>query len=84
MPNSKPHVHPTSESGNAAKLLVMRRSEKFRVRCSACGKVTAARLPRHGKHKGDGTFWFPRRHKISGVDCRGNIEEAEMIECYGA
>jgi hypothetical protein len=39
-------------------------------------------LPRSGRHKGDGTYWFPRRHKINGVDCRGNIEEAEMIECY--
>lgn len=57
------------------------RNEKFRVRCAACGMVKTARLPRSGRYKSDGTFWFPRRHKVDGKPCPGNIEEAEVIEC---
>ncbi len=41
-----------------------------------CGKVTVARLPRSGRQTGDGTFWFPRRHKFNGKPCEGNILEA--------
>jgi len=54
---------------------------RYSWRCKVCGKVTAGRLPRAGRHVGDGTFMFPRRHKGSdGQPCRGNIQEAEMVE----
>lgn len=51
-----------------------------KVQCAVCGKVTAGRLPRIGKHKGDGTFFYPRRHKVNGKDCPGNIQEGIMID----
>lgn len=50
-----------------------------RVKCSECGKVTAARLPRDGRLKGDGSAWFPRRHNVNGEPCPGNFEFAEII-----
>lgn len=49
------------------------------VICNVCGKETSGRLPRSGNHKGTGDFWFPRRHKVNGKDCPGNIEEGEII-----
>lgn len=53
----------------------------FKVKCAECGKLTAGRLPRAGRHEGDGTFWFPRRHKgPDGQPCPGNVEEGEVIE----
>lgn len=52
----------------------------FKVKCSVCGKITAGRLPREGHYTGDTTFWYPRRHKVDGVDCEGNIEEGEVID----
>lgn len=50
------------------------------IQCAVCGKMTQGRLPREGGHKGDGTFWFPRRHKIGGLDCAGNVQEGIIIE----
>lgn len=50
------------------------------VKCCECGKRTAPRLPRSGRHKGDGTCWLPRRHRINGVLCPGSLEEGELIE----
>lgn len=53
----------------------------LKVKCVVCGKITAGRLPRASRHDvGDGTFLFPRRHKVSGVDCPDNIEEGEVVE----
>lgn len=49
------------------------------VKCVMCGKLTAGRLPRSGSHKGDGTFWYPRRHNVNGKPCPGNIEEGIII-----
>jgi hypothetical protein len=47
-----------------------------KFKCSVCGKLTAGRLPSGG----DGSFYFPRRHKGSdGRPCPGNIEEAEWV-----
>ena len=52
-----------------------------RFRCAVCGKLTAGRLPRDGRHTGDGTFWFPRRHDgADGRPCPGNIKEAELVD----
>jgi hypothetical protein len=48
---------------------------KRRIKCSVCGKITAGRLPREGNYKGDGTFWYPRRHNVDGDFCPGNFEE---------
>ncbi len=50
-----------------------------RVRCSVCGKITAARLTGTRNEKGDGSMWFPRRHEVNGAPCSGNIESAEII-----
>jgi len=47
--------------------------EKFE--CAVCGKITTGRLPRNG----DGTFWYPRRHNVSGIPCEGNIQEADPL-----
>lgn len=53
---------------------------KLQFRCVVCGKLTAGRLPRTGRHTGDGTYHYPRRHKgKDGKPCPGNIKEAEWI-----
>ena len=52
----------------------------MQIKCVVCGKITAGRLPRASRHDiGDGTFWFPRRHKVNGGDCPGNIVEGEDV-----
>jgi len=51
-------------------------TRKQRFRCVVCGKITAGRLPREG----DGTFYYPRRHKKDGFPCPGNVYEAEWIK----
>lgn len=39
-------------------------TEPFTITCTVCGKVTkGGRLPREGRHTGDGSERFPRRHK---------------------
>lgn len=49
---------------------------KFKVRCTVCGRLTAGRKPPGG----DGTFWFPRRHKNAvGGNCPGNILEGKIV-----
>lgn len=51
-----------------------------RFRCVVCGKLTAGRIPRAGRHAGDTTARFPRRHKgPDGKPCGGNILEAEWV-----
>lgn len=45
-------------------------------RCTACGKITAGRVPTGG----DGTFRYPRRHKgPDGATCPGCYTEAEWV-----
>ena len=51
-----------------------------KIKCVVCGKITSGRLPRKGRHEGDTTARFPRRHKYNGKACPGNIIEAEWIE----
>jgi len=51
-----------------------------RFKCAVCGKLTAGRVPRDGRHVGDGTFRFPRRHRVGGEACPGNIVEAEWVD----
>lgn len=56
---------------------------KTKFRCVICGKLTAGRLPVNSsnhRERGDGTFWFPRRHKKNGRPCGGNILEAEWVD----
>lgn len=54
---------------------------RTKFQCSVCGKITAGRLPSAGRgDEGDGSFYFPRRHKgLDGKPCAGNIEEAIWI-----
>lgn len=47
-----------------------------KFKCCVCGKVSSGRLPKDG----DTSFRYPRRHKINGVNCKGNILEAYWIE----
>lgn len=48
----------------------------MKVKCSVCGKITAGRLPRASRHDmGDGSYWFPRRHK-----CAGDVKEGLLID----
>ena len=65
------------------KPVVMRRTM---FKCVVCGKLTAGRISREGSLVGDMSHRFPRRHKVGGQDCPGNIEEAEWIDVprYGA
>jgi hypothetical protein len=52
-------------------------SQALIVRCAVCQKATAGgRLPRVGRHTGDGTFRYPRRHNgEDGKVCPGVFEE---------
>jgi hypothetical protein len=43
-------------------------------KCPVCGKLTAGRQP-----YGEGTIIYPRRHKLNGIPCDGNIRESIMI-----
>ncbi len=55
--------------------------KRTRFRCVICGKVTAGRLGRVGRHVGDGSARFPRRHKgADGQPCPGNVYDAEWID----
>lgn len=49
---------------------------KTLFKCVICGKFTSGRMPKDG----DTSFRYPRRHKINGVPCKGNIIEAEWID----
>jgi hypothetical protein len=53
-----------------------------RFRCVVCGKMTAGRLPRDGRHfPGDGSGRYPRRHKgVDGKPCKGNIELVDWVD----
>jgi hypothetical protein len=51
-----------------------------KFKCAVCGKITAGRLPIQNKHKGDGSFRFPRRHYVNGKLCDGVFEEAEWVD----
>lgn len=56
---------------------------KVRYKCSVCGKITRGRLPvsmTNHKERGDGTFYYPRKHWVSGIVCPGTYQEAEWIE----
>jgi hypothetical protein len=64
------------------KPVVMRRTY---FKCVVCGKLTAGRLSKEGSFVSDMSHRFPRRHKVNGIDCPGNIEEAEWVDVpYGA
>lgn len=53
-----------------------------RFRCVVCGKLTAGRLPRDGRHfPGDGSERWPRRHKgANGQLCDGVWQLAEWVD----
>jgi len=49
---------------------------RTRFRCQHCGKLSAGRVPRSGRHVGDGTLRYPRFHKVDGAPCPGLLYEA--------
>lgn len=49
-------------------------------KCAVCGKETAGRMPNDKGFQGDTSFRFPRRHKVNGKNCEGNIQEAIWID----
>jgi len=55
---------------------------KTKFKCAVCGKLTAGRIGGTGRggYRGDTSHRFPRRHKVNGKDCPGNIEEAEWVD----
>lgn len=53
-----------------------------RFKCVRCGKLTTGRIPvnpHNHREVGDGTFRYPRRHKLNGELCPGVYEEAEWV-----
>jgi hypothetical protein len=52
----------------------MRKTTLFQ--CPVCGKITSGRIPKHGDLSGR----FPRRHKVNGKPCPGNIEAAIWVD----
>lgn len=53
---------------------------KTMFKCAACGRITAGRISREGNHNGDTSHRFPRRHKVNGSPCGGNVIEAIWID----
>ena len=52
-----------------------------KYRCVYCGKLTSGRMPRlNGRHLGDTSERYPRRHDYEGKPCPGNIEHAEWVD----
>ncbi len=52
-----------------------------RFRCVACGKLTAGRISREGRDRGDKTARFPRHHASDqGDPCPGIYTEAEWVD----
>lgn len=52
-----------------------------RFKCVVCGRLTAGRLPRGGRHRpGDTSAYYPRRHKHHGKPCAGNILQARWVD----
>lgn len=49
---------------------------EMHFKCVICGKLTAGRLSKGG----DGTFYYPRKHKYDGKLCPGSFHEAEWIK----
>jgi hypothetical protein len=61
------------------------RSHATAFKCASCGLVTTGRLPRAHREPGNGTYYYPRRHKIAGLVCPGVYDEAEWVTVeYGA
>ena len=61
--------------------MTTRRPPGTYFRCVVCGKLTAGRLPREGRHHpGDGSVMFPRRHSTHGYPCPGNVRLATWVE----
>lgn len=56
------------------------KKKRTRFKCPVCGKLTSGRIGNNGKERGDGSHRFPRRHKVNGKDCPGNIEDALWVE----
>ncbi len=55
--------------------------KRTRFRCVICGKITAGRLGRAGRHTGDGSARFPRKHNgADGRPCPGNVFDADWID----
>ena len=61
-----------------------------RFKCVVCGLVTTGRLPRGPwGAEGDGTAVYPRRHRVNGKPCGGNILESIWVDwpqgkpCHG-
>ncbi|AFU88230.1 hypothetical protein CcrColossus_gp360 [Caulobacter phage CcrColossus] len=53
----------------------------LRFQCVRCGKLTGGRRPRDGIGPGDGSYYWPRRHKSDlGDPCPGIYDEAEWVE----
>lgn len=47
----------------------------MKIKCPICGKITGGRKPRGG----DGTFLYPRRHRVGKELCEGVFMEGEWI-----
>lgn len=54
-------------------------------KCVACGLITTGRLPSTRWAKGDGSLYYPRRHRDSEDRlCSGVFDEAEWVRVpYG-
>lgn len=53
----------------------MDNKEKHKVKCAVCGGTYTMRIPNNG----DGSMWLPRRHKVGGISCPGNILETNIL-----
>jgi len=50
-----------------------------RFQCVICGKITSGRKP-HAWWDGNTDYRYPRRHKVNGQPCKGNLLEAEWVD----
>jgi hypothetical protein len=54
--------------------------KKTKFKCIICGKLTSGRIPRQGREIGDRSLRYPRKHKVNGKPCKGNLYEAEWVD----
>lgn len=59
---------------------------RTRYKCAVCNLLTSGRVPVGSNHKerGDGTFRYPRKHKLNGRVCPGSYLEAIWVDIEAA
>ena len=74
--NTKPNnkLSKDTDAGQLRQAVVVP-SAPLRIRCKVCGWISTGRVPRGG----DGSFRYPRLHRVDGQVCGGMVFEGEWL-----